>query len=357
MRLRLLCAAGALVVSLGPSGRQAQAADAQAADPHAADPHAAGALTVAAAPGAWLDALRQVVLDPFAKATGIAVRGVPFDGGIGLLRLRTEAGGGASGVPWDVVQVPGDTLLLGCGEGLLAPLDFARLGGTARLPGKALSRCGVGLAQVSLVLAWDRDKFQGTPSWADFWDVAKYPGKRGLRRGVRGNLEIALMADGVAPGDVYKVLATPDGVDRAFHKLDQLKPYLVWWRAPGEATRILGSGEVLLTSAFDGQVAVTNRAGGRNFGIQRTGSLAEVLSLAIVAGRPQQDDAYRLISYAIDPARERALSAVVPYPGLTKTSPGAPAVPSPPGGLMIDNGFWHDNLDRLSQRFEAWLAH
>ena len=99
------------------------------------------------------------------------------------------------------------------------------------------------------MLAWDRDKFLRTPTWADFWDVAKYPGKRGLRNGVRGNLEIALMADGVAPGDVYKVLATSDGVDRAFRKLDQLKPYIVWWQTDAEAARILGSGDVLMTSA------------------------------------------------------------------------------------------------------------
>ena len=70
----------------------------------------------------------------------------------------------------------------------------------------------------------------GHPGWADFWDVAKYPGKRGLRRSAETNLEFALLADGVAPGDVYKTLRTSEGVDRAFRKLDQLKPYIVWWQ-------------------------------------------------------------------------------------------------------------------------------
>ena len=57
------------------------------------------------------------------------------------------------------------------------------------------------------------------------------------------------MADGVAPGDVYKTLASGDGVDRAFRKLDQLRPYIVWWETSADAAKILGSGEVLMTSA------------------------------------------------------------------------------------------------------------
>ncbi len=340
MRLRLLCAAGALVVSL-------------------AAPAWAAGLVAATAPGAWADALREVVFDPFTKASGIAVRAAAFNGGIGILRTRIENGTN----PWDLVAVPGDTLELGCAEGLFAPIDAKRLGGAARFQKGALSRCGVGFVLSALVLSWDRDKFQGTPNWADFWDVAKYPGKRGLRRGARTNLEIALMADGVAPGDVYTVLRTPEGVERAFRKLDQLKPYIVWWRTPAQAARILGSGEVLMTSASNGVVAAADRTGGRNFGIQWAGSLDEVLSWALPAGRPDADAAYRLIDYAVDPARERALAALVPYAGMTKGAGDAAAADDPAtpahrnAGVMIDDAFWSDNLDRLSQRFEAWLAH
>ena len=75
------------------------------------------------------------------------------------------------------------------------------------------------------------------------------PASAACTAGVRGNLEFALIADGVAPADVYKVLATADGVDRAFRKLDQLKPYIVWWQTGAEAAHILASGDVLMTSA------------------------------------------------------------------------------------------------------------
>src|SRR6201999_173671 len=149
---------------------------------------------------------------------------------------------------------------------------------------QAVSDCGVGARVTSLVLAWDRDKFAANPTWADFWDVAKFPGKRGLYQGVRGNLEFALIADGVAPGDVYKVLGTSDGVDRAFRKLDQLKPYIVWWQDGAEAARILTSGDVLMSSAFAPQIAQVTRTSHRNFGIQWAASLYEVQSWAIVKG-------------------------------------------------------------------------
>ena len=138
-------------------------------------------------------------------------------------------------------MVDSDELATGCDEGLFEKLDWSAIGGKDHYLPQAVSDCGVGAGVASLVLAWDRDKFPATPTWADFWDVAKYPGKRGLHNGVRGNLEFALIADGVAPGDVYKVLATSDGVDRAFRKLDQLKPYIVWWHDDAEAARILAS--------------------------------------------------------------------------------------------------------------------
>ena len=56
---------------------------------------------------------------------------------------------------------------------------------------------------------------------ADFFDLARFPGPRGLRdSGPKYNLELALIADGVPPWRVYPALATTNGVDRAFAKLD-----------------------------------------------------------------------------------------------------------------------------------------
>ena len=71
------------------------------------------------------------------------------------------------------------------------------------------------------------------------------------------------------PRDVYRTLATNDGVERAFRRLDQLAPYIVWW-TPGDrdALQLLGSGEVLMTSAPSSSVVLANRTGGHSFGVQ-----------------------------------------------------------------------------------------
>jgi putative spermidine/putrescine transport system substrate-binding protein len=182
---------------------------------------------------------------------------------------------------------------------------------------------------------------------------------------VVGNLEIALMADGVAPAEVYKTLATPDGLDRAFRKLDQLKPYIVWWKNAADAARILGSGDVLMTSAPVSQIVMADRLQHRNFGVQFTGSLDEVLSWAIVKGSPNVRQAQQLLYFAGTPGVETQLFLAGGEAGLAKGANDglppdmmamSPTTPANLGlALRIDAGFWHDNLAKLTQRFNAWL--
>src|SRR5690349_14785939 len=144
------------------------------------------------------DAQREVFFKPFTEATGIPIQEQSWDGGVEILRSKKDSA--ASG--WDVVELQGDELLIACEEGLLEKLDWSRIGGKDHYAPQGVSDCGVGTLMYNFVLAWDKDKFPASPSWADFWDVAKYPGKRGLRRSAKTNLEFALLADGVAPADV-----------------------------------------------------------------------------------------------------------------------------------------------------------
>ncbi len=306
-------------------------------------------------------ALRSVLLQPFTGATGITVQGDTWDGGLDTLRSHAKAADNS----WDLVELDPEELSIGCSEGLLEKLDWSAIGGKDHYLPQGVSDCGVGAVVSSTVLAWDRDKFPAAPSWADFWDVAKYPGKRGLYKGVRGNLEIALIADGVAPQDVYKVLATAEGVDRAFRKLDQLKPYIVWWATGADAGRILGSGDVLMTSAPSARILTTNRAENRNFGVQFTAGLYEVLSWAVMKGSPNLRQAQQLLYFAGTPAIEARLFSASGEPGLAKgANDGLPPELQPLSQTMpanlgvavrVDAGFWHDNLAKLRQRFETWL--
>ncbi len=325
-------------------------------------PVAARDLAVASRGGLLQQAQHDAYFTPFTVTTGLTLDVSTWLGGLGGLRSRIEGGSN----DWDVVLVAPDELLTGCDDGLYEKLAWPALGGRERYQPFAATDCGAGAAVSSLVLAWDRDKFAATPTWADFWDVARYPGKRGLRRTARTNLEVALMADGVVPADVYRALRTDEGVDRAFRKLDQIKPYVVWWTPDAQATELLGSGEVLLSSADSVSVELANQAGKRDFGLQWAGSLFTVQSWVVMRGSPNAADALKLLAFAGDPARQAAFAAAVPYGPTAKgandilpadlqaMSPTAPA--NLAAALQLDEAFWRDNGDRLHQRFEAWLA-
>ncbi len=310
-----------------------------------------------------LSALQAAYVQPFTTVTGIVVQQRVWDGAIETLRTQAKAGDNT----WDLVQVDADALSAGCAEGLFEKLDWSAIGGKEHYAPQAVSDCGLGAVTSATVLTWDKDKLPAAPSWSDFWDVAKYPGKRGLRKGVRGNLEVALMADGVAPGDVYKTLSSGEGVDRAFRKLDQLKPYIVWWSTQADAAHILASGDVLMTSAPSGQVTAVAEREHKNFALQFAGSLFETESWAIMKGSASVRLAQQFLYFAGLPAIEvrllrksgdagpaKGLNEMLP-PELQALSPANPA--NMAAGLRIDPAFWHDNLPKLRQRFDAWQEH
>ncbi len=319
-------------------------------------------LTIVSWGGAYQDAQRQVYFQPFTQATGIRIVEDSWDGGIGVLRTRA----GAGNQTWDLVQVESEELLLGCDEGLFEKIDWQRIGGKDHYIPQAVHECGVGAILYNVVLAWDRNRLQATPTWSDFFDVHRFPGKRGLRRGVKLTLEIALLADGVPRDQVYALLRTEAGVERAFRKLDTIKPHIVWWQAGAQPPQMLGAGEVTMTTAYNGRITNANRAEGRNFGIQWRDSLFTIDSWVIMKGSPNRDAAYRFLDFAKDPLRQASLLALIPYGGTARgANEGLSAdllavSPSNPENLnvslMIDDVFWMDHLDRLSQRFNAWLA-
>jgi putative spermidine/putrescine transport system substrate-binding protein len=349
MPVRTLLAAVALLV-----------APALAPQPASASPND---LTIVTRDETLQRAIESAFVQPFTGITGTSVQQQIWEGGIDTLRAQVKA----SDNTWDLVLVDAEELATGCGEGLFEKLDWSAIGGKDHYQPPAVSDCGLGAVLSTTVLAWDKDKLPVAPTWSDFWDVAKYPGKRGLRKGVRGNLEFALMADGVAPADVYKTLSSADGVDRAFRKLDQLKPYIEWWSTDAEAAHILASGDVLMTSAPSGPIATMAEHDHKNFGLQFAGSLYELESWAIMKGSPMLRMAQQFLYFTGMPVVELHLLQQSGESGLAKglndgLTPELLAVsPANPvnvaAGLRIDPGFWRDNLPKLKQRFEAWQGH
>jgi putative spermidine/putrescine transport system substrate-binding protein len=319
-------------------------------------------LTVVSWGGTYQDAQRQIYFKPFQEQTGSKLIDDSWNGGVGTLRAKVQGGS----LDWDVVQVEAEELVLGCEEGLFEDLDWSMLGKDAFIPA-AVHDCGVGTIVWSTVLAYDGARIKDGPkSWADFWDVQKYPGKRARRRGPKYTLEFALIADGVEPAKVYDVLKTDAGVDRAFRKLDQIKSSLVWWEAGAQPPQLLASGEVVMTSAYNARVTAANKSDNRDFRIIWPGGVYAVDSWVILRGSPNKAEGMKLIAFMSDPERQKNLPPLVPY-GVThkeaagKVDPAVlPNMPTEPGnlaaGVQLDTEFWVANIERLTERFNAWVG-
>jgi putative spermidine/putrescine transport system substrate-binding protein len=304
-------------------------------------------------------ALAAAYIDPFAKATGTAVQSLSYDGQVTELTQMVSAGA----TVWDVMQVESRTLQQGCQQGLFEKLDPARVPPAADLIPGALSECGAGIFTWAQAFVYS-DQLRDAPrSWADFWDTRKYPGKRGLRRSAKYTLEIALMADGVEPKNVYAALSTEAGVARAFRKLEQIRKDTVWWEAAPQPSELIAAGIVSMSSGytlwFDPE-----QERNRHTRIIWRQSLYDIDSWAIPTGSPKRDEAYRFINFASSPERQKALSEQLAYGPTNRNAvellPARIAgnLPSSTsnltGALRIDTAFWIEHGDALERRFNAW---
>ena len=220
---------------------------------------AGDSLTVASWGGSYTRACKLAYYEPFSADTDIVIRDALYNGGLAEVRAQVDVGR----VHWDIVSMEMADAVRGCDEGLLEPLDPALWAPGADgappeedfFPG-TLTECGVGAEFYATVIAYNRENIPGPrpATIQDFFDLEAFPGRRGMRRKPMGNMEFALMADGVSPQDVYAVLDTPDGIERAFRKLDTIKDQIVWWEAGAQPPQLLADGEVTLTTAYNGRI-------------------------------------------------------------------------------------------------------
>jgi putative spermidine/putrescine transport system substrate-binding protein len=335
-------------------------------------------VTVMSWGGAYGEAQTEAHLKPYTATSGVATTMVDSDNPATPIKAMVEAGN----VTIDVASVEYADAIRLCDEGLLEPIDAASLpagsDGTAAaddfLPG-AVTECGVSTDIWAQVFAYDTTKYPdgaAPTTAADFFDLAKFPGKRGLRKGAKTMLEFALLADGVAPADVYAMLGTPEGVDRAFAKLDTIKAETVWWEAGAQPPQLLADGEVVMTSAYNGRIFNAAIGEGKPFKIVWDGQIYENEMYVVPKGAPNKDAAMEFIKYATSteglraqamqisygPARKSALKEELIFKdGKTVMGPNLPTAPENLANALESNfEFWVDRDAELNERFNAWLA-
>lgn len=317
-------------------------------------------LTVVGFGGATQEAMRETLFKPYQEKAGAPLLEESYTGGIAKVKAMVETGT----TTWDVVQMDENEMILACDQGLLEPFDWAGLPNSADIIAPAKSDCGVGAFVWSKILAYDGDKTSGVTSWADFWNLEKWPGKRGLRKQARMTLEVALLADGAKPDEIYDILATKGGQDRAFAKLDAIKPNIQWWESGAQPMEWLASGEVTMTSAYNGRVIAANQQG-RHFKMSWTNQLYAMDFWAIPKGG-NRDQAFDIVNFMTSPEPQKAFAEKMVY-GVTNAkamdSIAADIKPQLPtaeenmvGALAVSTPFWVDHEEELQQRFNRWVA-
>ena len=314
--------------------------------------------------GVWQESYRRALFEPFTKETGIKVVEEEFGGEYAKLTSQIEAGK----ITWDLAAFESPQVIQGCDEGAFVKLDWDKLGGRDKQIDYAAHDCGIASDIWSTVMAYDGDKIKDGPkTWADFWDVAKWPGKRGCYKDARIMIEIALMADGVKKEDIYTVLADPAGFDRAFKKLDELKPNILWAESAADGMQRLLAGDVAMVVNFNARVSGAAKENKRNLVIAwDAGFWVGTDYWVQIANGPNPSAAAKLMEFYSRPETQADLVKTLSYgvptlaaydkmPAETKgelpTSPDKAA-----WAAVYSDAFWVEHQAAATERFNAWAS-
>ena len=317
-------------------------------------------LTVISFGGDYGKAQKKHMIDPFVKQSGVKVLFDTYKGGTAEIKAQVDSGS----IKWDVIDIDYVDLEKACSENLLEIIDHSYLpkgddGVDAKddfYPEALQSECAVGNILWSVAFAYN-DKYMGKSkpkNMADFFNVKEIPGKRALRKRAQINLEWALIADGVAPKDVYDVLETDAGIKRAFAKLDTIKDSVIWFDSWSQAPQLLNDGSVILAQAANGRLT--------QFTVVWDGQAFDLDGWAIVKGTKNLELAKKFIASSTSSVPLSGMKDVNYGPTrksgtklLTAEEQNKLPTAHLEEGFKVDSGFWSDYGTELNEKFNAWL--
>lgn len=325
-------------------------------------------LNVVSFGGAYTKSQMLAYVRPWEAATGKVVNMIDYGGGLDEVTSQVES----ANVKWDVVDMELSYLITACEAGLLEPADLSLLADGADgtpvsedIPQEYMQDCGYPSVIWSTVVGYDQRAFpdEAPSTVADFFDVVKFPGKRGLRRSPMGLLEWALISDGIGPGDVYSVLSTPQGVQYAFEVADKLKPHIVWWSGGSEPAQMLTSGKVSMSTAWNGRLYSAIVEKDAPIGLIWDQHMLEVDFWAIPKGSPRLANAKDFVKFAMETENMANQTKYISYGPVRKSAQalvGDAVKPYLPTSnldsvFIVDSQWWAQNLEHLTVSFEEWL--
>ena len=334
-------------------------------------------VTVVSWGGSYAKACVDGYHEAFTDETGIEIRLEDYNGGLAEVRAQVDA----NAVHWDVVDVELADGVRGCDEGLFKIFDPTTLppGADGSAPADdyypgAITECGANTLFYSTIYAYNAEKIDGDKptTMEDFFDLERFPGRRGMRRSPVVNLEFALMGDGVPADEVYALLDTDAGIERAFAKLDSIKNQVVWWEAGAQPPQMLADGEVVMSTAYNGRIFNAQVLEEQPFVIVWDGQVLDTGYLAILEGAPNPEAAQRFVEFAARPSSMAGTARHISYSPTRRSAEAlitthaetgvemGPHMPNTPENakraLQNDWQWWSDNRDDMNERFAAWLA-
>ena len=337
----------------------------------------ANELSIATWGGAYAESQKIAYFDPFTKETGVKIMQATHGGGLDMLRARLKS----EETPWDVIDLSLQTVDQACELGLLEQIDHDGLkdapdGTSAKidfLP-DGLRKCGVASVAWAVAIVYDKRKFtKSKPKSArDLFNLKRFPGNRSMRRGPKLNLELALLADGVPPSEVYNELETEDGVDRALKTLEKLRDNIVWWDRGDEPLQNIIEGKATMATAYNGRIFSTIAGKQQPLGIIWDGQIYDIDLWAIPKNARNKERALEFVSFATQTDRLAHQTKWFPYGPMRKSAVQqigehaeaglkmAPYIPTVPenfkNALRVNEAWWAKHRDRIKAKFDIWIA-
>ena len=340
-------------------------------------------LTIVSWGGAYSTSQQNAYHEPYMQKTGAKiVNDDSSNEGVAKLRAMQEAGN----TTWDLVDVVAADAIRLCDEGLALEIDHDKVlapapDGTPAskdMGDLIVSECFIPQIVYSTTFGYRTDVAEWggrTPKTiADVFDLEKFPGKRSLEKRAINNLEWALIADGVPAGEVYDVLSTPEGVDRAFAKLDTIRDSVIWWSTGADTPQRLADGEVVIGSTYNGRLFSLIEETKQPVAILWDWQVFDLDGWIVPAGLSpeRQQLVFDYLYFATDTQRLADQAKWISYGPARKSSAPlvgkhadlgidmAPHMPTDPKNakttLLYNYEWWADNRDDMDERFQTWLA-
>nr|WP_254440605.1 ABC transporter substrate-binding protein [Ruegeria sp. HKCCA6837] len=323
-------------------------------------------LTVTSFGGAYGAAQQKHMIDPYMADSGVNVLFEDYGGGVAEMKAQSESGN----IQWDVVDIEVIDLERACSEGYLEVIDHSILppgdDGTPAaedfIP-EALHECGVGNIVWTIIFAYNNDAYSDGPTTIeDFFNTEAFPGKRGLRKRPQVNMEWALLADGVAPNEVYDVLSTDEGQARAFAKLDTIKDDIVWYDSWSQAPVLLNDGGAQMVQSANGRIFAAIKEENAPFTMVWDSHVYDLDVWSVMKGTDKLDTALEFVKFATQTVPLSGMQDVAYGPTRKSAQALLPDdvkqdLPTAhlDEGVKADGIFWADYGESLGEKFNEWL--